>query len=313
MAAARLVPRRSLRAASTAWLVAAIAFLVACGHPSADAGSGGAQQVRVASFDFVESRIIAEIYAQALQAHGVPVKRVLGLGSREVVQPALQAGLVDVVPEYSGSALHFLSPNASGAQADVADAQRLQLEPLLAPHHVTVLRFSAAQDRNGVVVSTATARARGLRTISDMAKVASSMRFGGPPECAERPLCLPGLSARYGINFQRFVPLGDPSAVVVALNAAEIDVGLLDTSDPNLQSESLTLLVDDKHLQPAEYVVPVVRDDVVEQYGQRLRGSLDAISAVLTTKDLVSLNAKVQLQRRSVSDAASEWLAAHQP
>jgi osmoprotectant transport system substrate-binding protein len=267
----------------------------------------------VASFAFTESSIVAELYSQALEAVGVPVRRAPGLGSREVVEPALEQGAIDVVPEYVGTALQFLAgqATATGDLADPAAAYR-RLSDAFAPRGVTVLAPAAAQDRNGIAVTRTTADTYHLVRISDLAPVAGDLVFGGPPECPERPFCLVGLRVTYGLAFKSFRPL-DPSGpqTVAALEGKEVDVGLLFTTSPSLATKDFVLLEDDRRLQPAENLVPVVRNEALGRHGDRLRQALDAVSAQLHTEDLIDLNRRVETDGSKPADAAREWLAQH--
>jgi osmoprotectant transport system substrate-binding protein len=282
----------------------------ACGGGDDDEKAVAAGTVTVASFAFTESEIVAELYAQALSAVGVPTRRAPGLGSREVVEPALEQGAVDVVPEYVGTALQFLGPGGDGNLTDAAVAHA-RLREAFEPRGVTVLAPAEAQNRNGVAVTRQTAARLGLARISDLAPVAGTLVFGGPPECPERPFCLVGLRATYGLAFKEFRAL-DASGpqTVAALEGAEIDVGLLFTTSPALGAKELVLLDDDRRLQPAENLVPAVRTDALRRHGDRLRGALDAVSAQLRTDDLIALNRSVEMDGATPDQAAREWLAA---
>src|SRR5215207_8672744 len=158
--------------------------------------------IQLASFDFPESEILGELYGQALRQHGFPVEQVVQLGSREVVGPALEQGKVDMAPEYLGSALNFLNDRDRIATADPA-LTHARLEQAFAPRGVSVLAYAPAVDRNGFVVSGDLARRHHLERISDLAPLASQLSFGGPPECAQRPLCLKGLQDLYELRFAR--------------------------------------------------------------------------------------------------------------
>ena len=264
----------------------------------------------VASFAFTESEVVAELYAQALEAVGIPPRRASGLGSREVVEPALEQGAVDVVPEYVGTALQFIAPGGDGDLTDTSVAST-RLRDAFAPRGVTVLQPAEAQNRNGVAVTAKTAARLGLTNISDLVPVAGNMVFGGPPECPERPFCLVGLRATYGLSFRQFRAL-DASGpqTVAALQGEEIDAGLLFTTSPALDGKTLVLLGDDRRLQPAENVVPAVRTEVLRRHGDRLRAALDAVSAKLHTDDLIALNRSVEMDGATPAQAARDWLAA---
>jgi osmoprotectant transport system substrate-binding protein len=236
---------------------------------------------------------------------------VVQLGAREVVAPALEQGKVDMVPEYLGSALNFLNDRDRVATANPA-LTHARLEQAFAPRGVSVLAYAPAQDRNGFVVTGDLARRRGVEKLSDLAPMADQLSFGGPPECAQRALCLKGLEDLYKLRFKRFESMPSRSVTAVALQTGEIDVGMIDTTDPNLLKPGIDLvqLADDKELQPADNVVPVIRREVVDAYGPPLVRLVNAVSAQLTTPELTRLNLQVDTGQ-AAADAAGGWLRAH--
>ncbi len=264
--------------------------------------------ITVASFNFPESVLLAEIYAQALEAAGFDVERELDLGPRELVAPSLLRGLIEVVPEYSGSALEFLAGAGSASPDPAVTSAALAHE--LERRGVLALAPAPAEDRNGFVVTRETAATYGLVTLSDLEEVAGSLTFGGPPECPTRSLCLLGLEATYGVRFGEVVALDEGGRrTVAALVAGDIDVGLLFTSDGAIQLNGFVLLQDDRHLEPAENVTPLIRPEVVERFGDGPVRALDAVSAELTTGDLRAMNAAVA-SGAMPPEVAAAWLAA---
>jgi osmoprotectant transport system substrate-binding protein len=169
-----------------------------------------------------------------------------------------------------------------------------------------------AQDANAIVVTAATAARYGLRSIADLARVAPGLVFGGPPECPGRAYCLPGLKRAYGLRFKTFTPLdaGGP-LTLQALEAGYIDVALLFTTDPSIRARHLVILADDRGLQPAENITPLVRRDVIARYGPDLLAVLNKVSALLDTGTLRDLNARVALKRQDARVVAGNWLRAH--
>ena len=173
------------------------------------------------------------------------------------------------------------------------------------------LDAAPAQDANAFVVSRATADRYGLVTLSDLTAVADSLVFGGPPECPSRPLCLEGLDRVYGITFGDFVSLDAGGAVThQALASGGIDVALLFTTDPALDGAELVELADDRDLQPSENVVPLVHEDVVDQWGDELVARIDETSTRLTTAALRQLNEEVATGKDDIPTIAARWLAA---
>jgi osmoprotectant transport system substrate-binding protein len=294
-----------------AWLAGAAVLAVvamACagdGHAPATAPEPG---VRVASFDFPESRLMAEVYAQALEDEGVPVVREFDLGPRELVLPALRQGLVDVVPEYLGSLLTVAAPRTSIEGKDAQEARR-RLAAAVEPWGLGVLEPSRAQNQNGFAVTRATAERQGLRRVSDLAPVADRLVLGGPAECPTRRYCLVGLRDVYGLRFGSFVPLSGGDLVRRALDDEVVDVGVLFTTDGALAGDELVLLADDEGLQPVENLVPVVRQEVLAgEGGARVATALDEVSAVLTTANLRFLNWRVTVAGNEPAREARGWL-----
>lgn len=292
----------------TAVLVGAT-LLGSCGDERAPASPAARLDafVTVASFNFSESVLLGEIYAQALEEAGVPVERRLDLGARELVQPALQQGMVDFVPEYLGSALAFAAPGSAG-EADPARA-RVLLQAALDGADLVVTEPAAAQNRNGFVVTRELAEVHGLRRLSDLRPLAGDLTFGGPPECPGRRLCLAGLEEVYGLRFGEVEAL-DTSGPLTrgALRSGRVDVGLVLTTAAVLAGDDLVLLEDDRALQPAEHVAPVVRRAVVDRHGAVVVEVVEAVSAHLDQVALIGLNRRLA-RGAEPAEVAAAWLA----
>jgi osmoprotectant transport system substrate-binding protein len=294
-------------------LLMACATLAACststGAGPAPRGSGGPQGTIVVGVSgaFAENQLIAEMYAQVLQRAGYRVEREFDLRSREISQNALESGQIDVKPEYLSSLLLFLDPNAQASE-DPATVARQDRE-LLRPSGMTVLSPSPAHDTNEFVVNAQTARRFHLTTVSSLAPVAGQLTFGGPPECAQRPFCLPGLDRVYGVLFDDFdaLDVGGPQTVS-ALRANDVQVGLLFSTDPRIRENGFVPLVDDKHLQNAENITPVIRSNVLND---EIRGLLDGVSARLSTENVTELVGEVVIDGRDVAAVARDFLASN--
>jgi osmoprotectant transport system substrate-binding protein len=275
---------------------------------SRPAARGPSAVITVGSFNFPESVLLAYLYADVLSGKGYPVRVLPDLGTRELVDPALMAGLIQLVPEYTGSALEFVSLGQVHATAS-AGTTVTALARAMAGRGLVTGRPAAAQDGNAIVVTAATAARYRLRTISDLAQVASRLVFGGPPECVERADCLPGLRLVYGLRFREFVPLdADGPLTRQALAAGDISVALLFTSDPTITAQHLVVLADNRGLQPAENVVPVLWRATASRYGPGLIDALNAVSARLSTAVLASLDGQVQFDGRAPQAVAAAWL-----
>ena len=268
--------------------------------------------VVVASFNFPESRVLAEIYALALEDAGIPVRREKDLGPRELVRPALLSGLVDVVPEYLGTAVATLEPENQTDRSDQA-ALRTELERLLRPWSIDVRSPAAAQNQNGFAVTRSSAERLGLRTVSDLAPVASRLTLGGPPECPSRPFCLEGLIGVYDVRFGSFLPFATEDQRARALEQGVVDVAVMFSTDGYLATGDLVLLEDDRRLQPAENVVPLVASGATARFGPRLGLALDAISARLDSNSLRFLNWRVTVAGKDEASEARGWFQRHRP
>lgn len=262
--------------------------------------------VRVASFDFEESALLAELYAQMIESTGTPVVRIGAVGPREVVMPALEQGLVDVVPEYLGTALRWFG---AGARMPDRDSALAELGGRLEPLGLAVLAAAPAEDVNVIVVATSTAERHDLGVISDLVPLAAGMRFGGPPECPDRPLCLIGLEEVYGLRFDEFVSQRSQRFTAEAVVRGEIDVGLMFSTDPAVTTDGLTVLADDRRLQPPENVVPMARVAALDRWGAEVAAALDRLSPALTTSTLRLLNRRVD-DGGAVDQVARDWLRA---
>ncbi len=286
---------------------------VAVASPSAAVAAGGPKPtVKVGSFNFDESEILQELYAQVLETNGYTIERHARLGNREIVEPALESGQIDLVPEYLATVEAFIAGKNSTPSKATSDpaATQTALQALLTPKNLTVLDFAQAVDTNGFVVTKATADKYKLAKMSDLQPVAGQLVLGGPPECPQRPFCLLGLQQTYNLQFKDFKPLdaGGPLTVTaLTSDPAQIDVGLLFTTDPNITVKNLVLLDDDKHLQLADNVAPLVRNAILSA-GADAKTLLNSVTAKLTTADLTTMNNDVGNNHKDAKDVAKAYL-----
>ncbi|HYI44534.1 MAG TPA: glycine betaine ABC transporter substrate-binding protein [Actinomycetota bacterium] len=296
--------RRSRPRLTRALAGSLVALLLFAGCTSSSIRTAAPTEVDVVigSYPFTESRILAHIYAAALENAGLEVDVEADISSRELMIPALEQGIVDFVPEYQGTLGVFLANAAPDA------SQKKGLTEHLRGRRLVDLRRAPAENRNEIVVMRSTARRLGLNRISDLERVASQLIFGGPPECPTRPLCLLGLRRTYGLSFEDFQPIdtGGP-LTLAALRGGEIDIGLLFTTDPALADTDLVVLEDDLDLQPEEHIVPVIREDRDDLMQQRIRDAVDTVSARLSTPVLRALNRLVDSGGSDPERVATRW------
>jgi osmoprotectant transport system substrate-binding protein len=304
-------------------LTAAAFVLAACGSSSSGGGagagaSGGSAQptgpITVAAFNFGESKILANMYADVLKKAGFDAT-VKALGAREIVEPALEKGSadggVDVVPEYLATFTEFLNTKANGKSAPAkatpdVNATLAAAQDLAGKVGITVLTPSTAADQNAFAVTKDFATKNNLNTLTDLASYKGALVLGGPPECPQRPFCKPGLEQTYGIHFTGFTSLdaGGP-LTKKALQQGKIQIGLVFSSDGGIEALGLKVLEDDKHLQNPDVIVAAVNSKSVSD---KLTAALNGVAAALTTDDLIALNKKVDIDGGDPAQVAQEWL-----
>jgi osmoprotectant transport system substrate-binding protein len=290
-------------------LLAALALLAAgCGGDDSDEETGGGEArgtITIGAFNFSESAILAAIYEGALEAEGFTVTVRPNLGSREVVAPALERGEINLYPGYAATELEFFNKGAGEASPD-AQATVGRLRTLLEPKGITALDPSPAIDANAFAVTRATAERFNLKKLSDLAPVAGQLVLGGPPECPTRPFCALGLEQTYGIKFREFKQLdaGGPLSKS-ALERGDVDVALIFSSDGAIPARGFVVLEDDKKLQNADNVVPIITTRAATDDARRV---LNRVSAALTTGELTALNKRAELDKEDPSVLAEGWL-----
>jgi osmoprotectant transport system substrate-binding protein len=298
-------PRRALFAA----FIAASVVIMACGGGGGTPASGK-PTVIVGSTNFFEQLTLGELYSQILEANGYTVTRKFNLGNREIVYPALKSGQIDVQADYLATLLAFVDKDGKIAKPTTDKTETLNgLTKALEADGLVVLNAADATDQNGFVVTKDTATSKNLKKISDLAPVAGTLILGGPAECPQRPFCALGLKNVYGITFKEFKPLdvGGP-LTVAALEGKQIDVGLLFTSDPSIVAKNFVLLDDDKKLQLADNIAPVVRKDLLSKDDGTITRLLNSISAKLTQGELNDMNKQVAVDKADSKVVAAAWL-----
>ena len=291
-------------------IVAASTLTAGC-IGTAPSGTGHGSDARTivvgVSGAFAENQLVAEMYAQVLEHAGYTVERSFDLRSREVSQSALESGQIDLKPEYLSSLLLFLDANAQ-ASSDPTDVAR-QAGERLRTKGITVLTPSPAQDTNQFVANAKTAEAFNLTNLSSLAAVADRLTIGAPPECPIRPFCLTGLRDVYGILFEDFEPLdaGGP-VTVAALESDEVQIALMFSTDPSIEANGFVPLVDDRHLQDAENITPVIR---TQKLNDQVRRLLDGVSVRLSSGTVTELVGKVVIDGQDVAAVAKAFLAAN--
>jgi osmoprotectant transport system substrate-binding protein len=281
----------STRRSSLAILAAILALITAaCGSSNPLGGgsvSGDLKSIIVGSADFPESKIIAEIYAQALEANGFTVGRQFGIGSRETYIPAVRDHSIDLIPEYTGNLLKYFDPEST---VTTPEAIELALFRVM-PGDLSILTPSPAEDKDTLAVSRETANRWNLKSIADLAAHSPEVKLGAPSEFLNRTEGVPGLKKLYGLDISpnNFVAISDGGgpATVRALVDGTVTAADIFSTSPAIPENDLVVLEDPKNNFPAANVVPLVSS---QKKSDELKTVLDAVSAKLTTEDLIELN-----------------------
>ncbi|MGX2992909.1 ABC transporter substrate-binding protein [Streptomyces sp. JNUCC 64] len=272
---------------------------------------GDSRDLVVGSAGFTESDLLAQMYALLLRDAGYGV-RLLTVANRELYEPALESGQIDVVPEYAATFADWLNAKENGSDAAPVGSPDLAttmtaLRRLARPRGLVVLDPGRAVDQNAFAVAGSYAREHGLRTLSDLGRSGLPVRLAAGDECVRRPYCAPGLKEVYGIDVTGVDPKGvGTTQAKKAVQDGRDQMVLTTTTDATLDGFGLVILADDKHLQNADYVVPVVNRS--RAGGARVRTALDRVNEVLTTADLADLNQRVDSWRRLPEDVARAYL-----
>ncbi|MBB5120410.1 amino acid ABC transporter substrate-binding protein [Streptomyces eurocidicus] len=311
---------RTGRALLAAGAVAALtAGLAACGGDSLEKSGGegggsakpGQGSLVIGSASFTESKVLAEIYAGLLKDAGYSVS-IKTVDARELYEPALEKGEIDVVPEYAATLAEFLNKKQNGkdappvASAD-AGATVKALRKLAEPRGLKVLDPGRAVDQNAFAVTKEFAEKHQLKTLSELGKSKERIKLAAGDECPERPFCQPGLEKTYGIDITGIDPLEVGSTQAKqAVKQGKDQLLLTTTTDATLEQFGLVLLEDDKKLQNSDNVLPVV--NAKKAGSQKITDALAKLTRVLTTEDLTELNKKVDALRLKPADVAAGYL-----
>ncbi|MBV1941440.1 ABC transporter substrate-binding protein [Streptomyces sp. BV286] len=297
---------------ATAFGMIAALSLTACGGSNGDdnpltgdsGDSGGGKSIVVGSANFPENQLLAEIYAQALEDKGLKVTRKFDIGAREVYYDQVVKGGLGVFPEYNGALLSTAVDKKSTA-ATTEDINAELKQKL--PKSVEILDSAAAEDKDSVTITAETAAEHNLKTLADLKPVAKDMTIGAGSEFKTRTQGGVGLKSVYGVEFGKFQPLdaGAQSTLVKLLKDDKVQAANLYTTDPAIVEDKLVVLEDPKNLFSSQNVTPLVYKSAVNA---KAKAALNAISAKLTTEDLLQMMKKLANDKEDSADVAKEWL-----
>jgi osmoprotectant transport system substrate-binding protein len=283
--------------------------------PSASAAAAlTPADIKIGSDDFYESAVVAEMWAQVLEKNGFKVERHLNIGARQVRQPALEGGQIDLVPEYVGSGLNYYKGKATGD----GEGNRTALQAIITGKGggLTLFNISPGQDQNAFVVRADTATTDSLAKISDLLAKQANYTWGLPADCDTNPSCSGALKDGYGFTYppaKRKALDACSAPMAQALNAKAIDIAELCSTQPAIAQFGFKLLDDDKKTQGAENIAAEVRNDYLAKVGDpaAFQALIDGVSAKLTTEELTKIGVEIQVNHKDVAAEATDWLKAN--
>lgn len=261
------------------------------------------QTVRVASKNFTEQFVLAELYAQAFEAAGIKVERKINLGGTLIVHKALEEKQIDFYPEYTGTMLTaVLKMDVMTDRAAVYN----KVKDEYAKKGLVLLNEAPVNNTYNMVVRPDTAEKYKLETLSDLTRVAKELKLGAGPEFRDRKDGLPGLKAVYGMEFKEDLQMAI-GLRYQALSGRQIDVVNGYATDGMISSLKLKRLKDDKNLWPPYYVAPVVRKEVLDA-NPKIAEVANKVSALLDEATISALNFKVDGEKMEPRDVAADFL-----
>lgn len=306
-------------AGAAAAVVALTAGLAACGGDSLEDDGKGSDEAGgdkkgslvVGSARFTEQKVLAELYVGVLEKAGYDAQ-VKTVQNREIYKPELEKGSIDVAPEYAATLTEFLNREKNGPKAEMlassdTDATVGELKKLAEPKGLKVLPAGEAVDQNAFAVSKEYAKEHKLKTLSDLGKSGEKVKIAAGDECESRPFCAPGLKTKYGIDVTGIDPkgVGTTQSKQAVKNGTD-QLVLTTTTDATLKNYDLVILEDDKKLQNADNILPVV--NAKDAGSKEIADALGKLTETLTTDDLIELNRKVDEERQKEADVATEYL-----
>ncbi|MGT2928767.1 glycine betaine ABC transporter substrate-binding protein [Streptococcus dentasini] len=267
-------------------------------------GAGSKGTIRFGSKDFTENLVVAEVYSLALEDHGYKVDRKANIGS-SLIHNSLKNNEIDVYPEYTGTGL--LSVLGENMQTDPKAVYKTVKTNYEKKFKLTWLDYAQANDSQGLVIRTETAKKLNIKTISDLQKHAQELRFASQGEFDQREDGLPGLEKTYGSFNWKSSKTYDNSLKYEILANNKADVTPAYTTEGQLvDTDKYTLLKDDKAFWPPYNLAPVIRDETLKKYPE-VKGILNQVTKSLTTKTVTKLNAKVDVDKEDYKKVARDY------
>ncbi|NLA28944.1 MAG: ABC transporter substrate-binding protein [Propionibacterium sp.] len=295
---------RRFRLTAAALAVVGMLSLAGCGNNdplNSDAQAGTSEAIVVGSQDYYSNEIVAEIYAQSLESAGYTVDRQYRIGQREVYLPEIEAGKIDLFPEYTGNLLQYWKPDTTARLSDDVYAELVEATP----DGLKVLDQAPATDQDSYVVTREFAEKWNLSSIEDLAKVTDPVILGGSSELETRPYGPKGLQETYAVPVS-FTPIegeGGP-LTIKALLENSIQLADISTASPQIKANDLVTLDDPKGLFLASNLVPLASDKLDDQ----VIALVNKIDALMTPNELLEMNVRSTTEQKPASAIAADWI-----
>jgi osmoprotectant transport system substrate-binding protein len=287
-------------------LAAAVLPLLLSGCGSSDPLSPSGQPTDsttlvIGSQQYYSNEIIAELYAQALEAHGYTIDRQYQIGQRETYLPDMEAGKIDLLPEYSGNLLQYYDKQTQATSPE----EILAALATALPAGLHVLAESSATDQDSYNVTAAEAQQYGLVSLADLTKLPVPVKVAANSELATRAYGPTGLKDFYGVD-ATVVPVEDGGGPLTVKALADGTVQMADiySADPAIATSGFVTLTDPKNLILPQNVVPIASDKV----DAAAQDIIDQVSAKLDTAGLIALDARSVNEQASSAVIAKDWL-----
>jgi osmoprotectant transport system substrate-binding protein len=274
--------------------------------PASGPGAGK-PTVTLGDKNFTEEYILGALYQQALQAKGYKVALKGNIGSSELTYKALQSGQIEGYPEYTGTLLTAIANVTSPPHS--AQAAYQQAKAFLEQHGYTMTDPTPFYDSDALASTKAYAAAHHLKTIADLKALGKAVKLGGLPEFQTRAQALVGLKKAYGID-PTFVPLAS-GLFYNALDSGQVNVSDVFTTDPQLGSGKYVVLTDPDHVFGFQNVGLIIKKSVLDAEGPAFADTVNKVSALLTTKAIIAMNAAVALNKQAPATVAHDFLSAN--
>jgi osmoprotectant transport system substrate-binding protein len=300
-----VIRKHNRRAAKAAFTIALGVALVLGGAAAAPAAEKQTTPIIVGSKNFPEQFVLGQLYRQALIAKGFKVSYKENIGSTELTDKALTSGQITLYPEYTGTMVSVTFGKKTVPKT--AAATYKLAKQLYERRGQTLLRQTPFQDRDVIAVTRATARRYGLRSVADLKKV-PDLSIAAFPEWDSR--WRKTIGRTYGVRGYDFTPLAGVSAYT-ALDRGDVLAADVFTTDPQLLSTKYVALADPKNMFGFQHVAPVLKRELVGDYGARFTSTLNAVSRLLTTRAMQAMNKAVIIDKKSAAKVADAFLRAN--